>query len=105
VEWWSDPGIITSFIVDTKKSTSHSVFVEKLKPDTIYCFTVVSKDASRNKGTSEARCFTTRSTEAVPFSTWTAWFERYRDPEFALKHGYLGYVDITWLDDPRGRCS
>ena len=60
VRWMrSGAGVGVSFFEDTEESTSHSVILEGLKPDTVYCFRVIAKDASGNKATSEDRCFTT----------------------------------------------
>jgi len=83
------------------KSTFHIAVLEELRPDKHYWFQVSTADASGNTAISEKRSF--RTTE-VPLFDWAAWLERYRDPEFALQHGWLGYLDITWLDDPGDLC-
>jgi len=83
------------------ESTSHIVVLDELRPDEHYWFEVTATDASWNTATAEKGSF--RTTE-VPLFDWAAWLERYRDPEFALQHGWLGYLDITWLDDPGDLC-
>jgi len=83
------------------ESTFHIVVLDELRPDEHYWFEVTATDASWNTATAEEGSF--RTTE-VPVSTWAVRLECYRDPEFALQHGWFGYLDITWLDDPGDLC-
>jgi len=66
--------------LDTKLTTSHSVALTGLDPDTTYNFRVMSKDASGNEATS-----TTNQTFETPPAIPVGFQEGNRAPDFTLK--------------------
>lgn len=59
VKYGISPGIYTKSVRDSSHTTSHSININGLSPDTTYCYVVSSRDRSNNSATSTEHQFKT----------------------------------------------